>query len=193
MTDLTAVIAERTAQLDALLTAAVRVEVALYLSRHIEGRVVNRPGWLARTPRIMYETMRLRTDQRAAELVPDLVARIAEVRAALGLGGGVAADELEPVTQAIGPVLAAATRSLLLKFFVPGDDYVDRPGDNVDLKPRFDLTYEPTIGLRWAFTQVRMMDVARLRWERHRHGPLAPSFEVRMFLPEALVDDLSDY
>ena len=190
MSDLAKLVQERTRRVEAQLDAALRVEIGLYLSRHIEGRVVNRPHWMRRTPRIMFEEMRAQTDRRVDALLAPLRAKINDVRAKLGLGGGAAADEFAPVAGAIGPALEDAAKDLLLQFFVPGDGFPDRADDrSADLSPRFDLGYEPTIGLRWAFTQVRMMDVARLTWEQQKGRPLAPSFEVRMFLPEALPAD----
>jgi hypothetical protein len=190
MADLTSLIGARGDRVAALLSAAVRVDVALYLSRHLEGRIVHRPHWMRRTPRIMFEEMRTQTDARVDALIPPVLAAIAKIRSELGLGGGVADDEFAPVVSAIAPLLEDAARDLLLAFFVPGDSVPDRADDSsADLSPSFDLTYQPTLGLRWAFSQVRMMDVARAQAKAAGGKPAAPSFELRMFLPEALADD----
>ena len=162
MADLAALSASRSDRVAALLAAAVRVEVALYFSRHIEGRVVHRPHWQRRTPRIMFEEMRIQTDRSVDAVIPQVIAAIDTVRSQLGLAGGVAVEEFAPVVAAVAPLLENAVRELLLAFFVPGDTVVDRADDaSADLAPSFDLSYQPTLGLEWAFTQVRMMDVAR--------------------------------
>lgn len=190
MSQLTAVMGARADRVAAQLTAAVRVEVGLYLSRHIEGRVVHRPHWQRRTPRIMFEEMRRQTDAAVDALAPKVEAELTKVRAALGLGGGVADDEFAPAVAAIAPLLENAARDLLLAFFVPGDSTPDRADDaSADLSPSFDLLYEPTLSLRWAFSQARMMDVARELAKAAAGKPAAPTFELRMFLPEALADD----
>lgn len=190
MTDLAPLVGSRSDRVSTLLTAAVRIEVALYLSRHIEGRIVHRPNWQQRTPRIMFEEMRTQTDAKADALVAPVMAELTKVRAALGLGGGVADDEFAPAYAAIAPLLENAARDLLLAFFVPGDSVPDRADDaSADMSPSFDLAYEPTLALRWAFSQARMMDVARELAKAAGGKPAQPTFELRMFLPEALADD----
>jgi hypothetical protein len=191
MSDLARVIEERAQRVEALLADALRVEIGFYFTRQIQGRIMNRPHWLSRTPRIMFETMRTQTDQCADELLPQLVGKLAEVRAALGTERDPDA-ELVRVVAAIAPLLKDAARSLLLFYFVNGDSYPDTPKNDIDLEPEFDLTYEPTPTLGWAFAQARMLDVARRRWAQRTRDVLAPTFELRMYLPEALRDDLRD-
>jgi len=193
MSDLTSLIQVRTRHFETLFGQALRVEIALYLSRQIEGRVVRRPHWMRRTPKIMFEEMRKQTDLRTEALVGELTGRINQVREELGLtpsSADRAQAEENAVLDAMAPVLEDAARDLLLAFFVPGDEFPDLADDNrADVAPRFDLGYEPTLGLVWAWTQLRMMDVARLAWQARGRGEVPPSFELRMFLPEALADD----
>ena len=154
--------------------------------------MVQRPHWQRRTPRIMFEEMRVHTDRQADALVAPVLAAIERVRATLAATAATAADEFAPVVAAVAPQLEAAARGLLLQCFVPGDAVADRADDaSADLAPTFDLTYEPSLGLRWAFTQVRMMDVAAAAWRAAAGRPTPTSFEQRLFLPEALADDPS--
>src|SRR5690606_37235466 len=85
-----------------------------------------------------------------------------------------------------------ATREILSTWSMPGDDKPDQRDDrSVDLEPRYELYYEPSPAVFWAWQQLRGIDRARFQILDATELPPEPSFELRVYLPEALPADKS--
>jgi hypothetical protein len=176
---------QRTRVAEGMLREAVRLEVTCFMNRHVEDRLRARPHFVARTPRIALIQMRLQLERETENVTSEAMKGIAGLRAEV-VGDVLDGDRLGKTVRG---VLEGATTDVLLHWFFPGDSFPDDPTNTaVDLDAQFDLGYEPSPALLWAWRRVRSLDAARRHVTAAGDTPLQPTFEVRVLIAEALPD-----
>jgi hypothetical protein len=189
---LEAILDARVADALNLLRKAVSVDVYRCVFGDVDGRLRKRPHFLARTPPQALAQLRSYMRDRCEATIGDLDRMIRDLRV---FYGGVPTTR-EQEDAGLGKAMATIedlAREILSTWSMPGDDKPDRVDDRaVDLDPGYDLTYEPSPAVWWAWQNVRGVDRARFQIDDATRLPLERTLEVSCYLPEALPADTSE-
>lgn len=185
------ILAARTAAAEALLTDALRVEIAAFVSRQVEERLRARPHFFARTPNVAMVGIRRDLERHTAALVERAAAPVLDLRVFLGATAHSEAEEAQALANGLAFVVKEV-REVLNNWVFPGDSRPDRADDTaVDLDAEWTVRFVPSPNLMWAWRKVRALDTARNQLADAPAGqPAQPTTELRLYLPEALEDDL---
>jgi hypothetical protein len=180
---------ERTAAAEALLSAAVRVEIAAFVSKHVEDRLRARPHFLGRMPHIALQQMRAEVDRLVRQLAERAEQPVRDLRIFLGSSPRSETEEAQALMNGLAFVVDAA-RELLTTWAFPGDNRPDRAEDSgVDLDAEYHVHLTLSPNLVWAWRSIRALDTARNQLADAAGRPVPETFEIRLWAPEALPDD----
>jgi hypothetical protein len=163
------------------LAMALRLDLNRFLSSEVEKRLRARPNFFGRMPVRPLTGLRGRVDEEAIKAADGLERPIADLRVYYGAENRTADEEDRGFTKTVKEHAHAITERLLGEMAFPGDDKPDpvqSPG--VDLDATYQLDYQPSSSLLWAWRQVRELDTVR----NQLADGAPPTFETRWHFPE---------
>lgn len=165
----------------ARLRDALGLELARFVTGEVEKRLRARPNFFGRMKPAIVASLRGRVDSEPLALVASLAKPITDLRVYYGAEARSADEEDRGFAKTVGEAADGLARRLLGELAFPGDDKPDRADvTSVDLDAEYQVRFEPSPALLWAWRSVRELDGVRNRLA----DGAAAGFELRWHLPE---------
>jgi hypothetical protein len=172
----------RTADAEALLGAALGLDLFRFVSDEVEDRLRARPNFLASTPASALVALRADVERTAGRLAREAGPALEDLRVWFGAHPGLEHEKEAGLAKVLAPRADEAARGLLRTYGFPGDAADDSADTGaLDLHPVHELAYTPSSALLWAWRNLLGVDAARFAAQDG-----ATPFELRFYLPEAL-------
>ncbi len=159
---------------EALLGAALGLDVLRFLSDELEDRLRARPRFEAAIPTPARVALRADLERTAARVAREAGPELEDLRVWFGAHPPLQHEQAAGLAKVLAPRADEAARALLRTYGFPSDDADDAADTGaLDLHPVHELAYTPSSALLWAWRNRLAVDAARFRdgFERRFHQP----------------------
>ncbi|MEZ4399707.1 MAG: hypothetical protein R3B06_06795 [Kofleriaceae bacterium] len=161
---------------------ALALDAVGFVDQEVTRRLRDRPHFFGRMQPGPRASLRQRVDADSLAAVERLAQPVTDLRVYFGAEPRTVAEEDAAFTRTVTEAIVGVARRLLTELAFPGDDKPDRADITaMDLDAEYQLSYQPSPTLVWAWRRVRELDGVR---NQVADGDVTDGFERRWHLPE---------
>jgi hypothetical protein len=183
MSDVTQLLADRTKQVEERFLHAVTLELRTHVAHEIQARGRSKPDFFASFTPEGAAIFRNRWEKATQAAVEVLWKQLVDLRTFYAGSHESGAEGKGGLLKLLNETVPESIKQVLNKVFVPADSE-----DYEGITNKYRIEYTPSPSLVRAWQEMRDFDTAFMHLDSAKKAgkPLAPTFEIRFCIPEAL-------